>query len=58
MADSPNFLIWASLTTFALVVIVSIMGLFGGNQMPVEGKVCYSHFLKQGSRDGLLILGI
>ncbi|VUC32226.1 unnamed protein product [Clonostachys rosea] len=38
MADSPNFLIWASLSTFVLVVIVSIMGLFGGNQMPVDGK--------------------
>lgn len=44
MADSSNFLIWASLSTFALVVIVSIMGLFGGNQMPVDGKVCTPTF--------------
>lgn len=36
-------LVWILFPTLATILITSTMGLFGGNKMPVDGKVTYSN---------------
>jgi hypothetical protein len=41
MADTLNYWTIASIIIGLLVLLPSIMGLFGGNKFDVKGKVCW-----------------